>query len=390
MRLVRFLSIALGLLAAFNGPLAAAGPVEIPVLLSTTGNFAFIGKQEVDSFETVEKAVNRTGGIRGRQLHFAVTDVQSSPVVTLQVATPILAKRPAIVIGPDSTAQTSALLPLLPPQTVLYSLSVAYSPARGSNVFSVMIGNFELFSSAVKYLRSKGLTRLALISTTDASGVDQLQQIERVVALPENRGVSLVAKESFALTDLTVTAQLTRLKAAAPQALLIGTTGVAFGTVLHGVTDIAWELPLVTNAGNINRAQMAQYASFLPKAIYFTGFRFMGYDISKPGKVRDAQKFFFDTMHAAGVARPDYANANCWDAAWIVVNALRALGPDASGPQLHAYIENLHDFPGINGMYDFRIGNQRGLDAEASFIVLWDAGKQDWVPVSTFGGEPLT
>src|SRR5262249_28932381 len=204
MRLIRLFSLAVSILATLNGPLAAADAVEIPVLLSTTGNFAFIGKQEVDSFQIVEKAVNRTGGIRGRQLHFAVTDDQSSPVVTLQVATPILARHPAIVIGPDSTAQTSAVLPLLTPETVLYSLSVAYSPPSGSSIFSVMIGNFELFSSAVKYLRKKGLTRLALISTTDASGVDQLQQIERVVALPENKGVSLVAKESFALTELNV------------------------------------------------------------------------------------------------------------------------------------------------------------------------------------------
>jgi branched-chain amino acid transport system substrate-binding protein len=171
--------------------------------------------------------VNKTGGIRGRPIHFAVTDVQSSPVVTLQVATPILARHPAVIIGPDSTAQTNALLPLLAShQTVVYSMSVAFVPAPGSDVFVVGIGNFDLYTSAVRFLRRKGITRLGVISTTDASGVDQIQQIERVVALPENRGVSIVGREAFGITDLNVTAQLTRLKASNPQSMMSAVSSV--------------------------------------------------------------------------------------------------------------------------------------------------------------------
>jgi branched-chain amino acid transport system substrate-binding protein len=381
---------AASLTGALGGPARAADPYEIPVMLSLTGNFAFIGKQEVESLQVIEKAVNKTGGIRGRPIHFAVTDVQSSPVVTLQVATPILNKRPAIVVGPDSTAQTNALLPLLAShQTVVYSMSVAFLPPPGSDVFVVGIGNFDLYTSAVRYLRQKGITRLGVISTTDASGVDQLQQIERVVALPENRGVSLVAREAFAITDLTATAQTTRLKAADPQAVLIATTGTAFGTALHAITDLNWDIPVMTNAGNINRAQIAQYASFLPKTLLFTGMRYMGFDVARPGPVRDAQKLFYQSLREGGIAKPDFGNSACWDAASVIVSALRKLGPDATGPQIHEYIENLHDFAGINGILDFRNGNQRGLGVNAAMIVQWDPKKVDWVPVSTFGGNPL-
>lgn len=393
LRTVRFLTalvIAAAFLTGAIGPAAAADPYEISVMLSQTGNFAFIGKQEIDSLQIVEKVVNKTGGIRGRPIHFAVTDVQSSPVVTLQVATPILAKRPAIIVGPDSTAQTNALLPLLAShQTVVYSMSVAYVPPPGSDVFVVGIGNFDLYTSAVRYLRQKGRTRLGVISTTDASGADQLLQIERVLALPENRGVSIVGKEAFAITDLNISAQLTRVKASDPQALLIATTGVAFGTALRGIADLGWDLPVMTNAGNIVRAQMAQYAGFLPKTLLFTGLRYMGFDVARPGPVRNAQKVFYDSMHGAGIAKPDFANSGCWDAAWVIVSALRKLGPDATGPQIHEYIENLHDFAGINGIIDFRSGNQRGLGVNAAMIVQWSPQKDDWVPVSNFGGNPL-
>ena len=73
---------------------AAPEPYDIPVMVSTTGNFAFIGKQEVQSLGAVASVVNKTGGIRGRPLRFTFQDVQSSPVVTLQVANGLLAKHP--------------------------------------------------------------------------------------------------------------------------------------------------------------------------------------------------------------------------------------------------------------------------------------------------------
>lgn len=389
----RTIAASLLVLAACAGSLPAAAapePYEIPVMVSLTGNFAFIGKQETQSLSVVEGVVNATGGIHGRPLHFAFNDVQSSPVVTLQVATGLLAKHPAVILGPDSTAQTSAILPLLSSHdTVDYTFSPAFNGAPGGDVFSMMLSNYDLFTAGIRYLRQKGLNRIAVLNTTDASGVDQLQQIQRVVTLPENRGVSIVANESFNITDLNASAQLSRIKAARPQALLIGTTGTAFGTALHAVTDAGYDIPLLTNAGNINRPQVAQYASFMPKTVYFTSNRFMGYDIARPGPVKKAQKLFYDSLRSAGVPKVDFGNASCWDAAWIIVDALRKFGPTMSGPQLHDYIEHLHDFAGINGIMDFRGGNQRGIGVEAAMIVLWDAQKQDWIPVSTFGGNPL-
>jgi branched-chain amino acid transport system substrate-binding protein len=376
-----------------SAPAAQADPepYAIPVMVSTTGNFAFIGKQEVQSLGAVASVVNKTGGIRGRPLRFTFRDVQSSPVVTLQVANGVLAEHPPVVLGPDSTAQTSAILPLLTShQTVVYTFSPAFSGAPGGDVFSMMLSNYDLFSAGIRYLRQKGLTRIAVLNTTDASGVDQLQQFQRVIALPENRGVTMAANESFAITDLNVSAQLSRIRAARPQALLIGTTGTAFGTALHALTDTGYDVPVLTNAGNINRQQIAQYASFMPETVYFTGSRFMGYDIESSGPVKRAQKLFYDSLNAVGVPKVDFGNASCWDAAWIIVDALRKFGPAMTGPQLHSYIENLHDYAGINGVMDFRGGNQRGIGVDAALIVLWNAKKQDWIPVSTFGGNPLT
>lgn len=51
--------------------------------------------------------------------------------------------------------------------------------------------------------------------------------------------------------------------------------------------------------------------------------------------------------------------------------------------------EQLHGFAGINGRFDFRDGNQRGLTLDSAIVVRWDGPKKQWVAVSGPGGEKL-
>jgi hypothetical protein len=40
-------------------------------------------------------------------------------------------------------------------------------------------------------------------------------------------------------------------------------------------------------------------------------------------------------------------------------------------------------------MYDFRRGDQRGIDPLSSVVVRWDVPTNDWVVMSKPGGMPL-
>ena len=63
----------------------------------------------------------------------------------------------------------------------------------------------------------------------------------------------------------------------------------------------------------------------------------------------------------------------------IAVDALRHLGTNATADQIHDYVEGLHGFAGIQGVYDFRNGDQRGLGDAANALFRWDAVKNDFV-----------
>jgi branched-chain amino acid transport system substrate-binding protein len=144
----------------------------------------------------------------------------------------------------------------------------------------------------------------------------------------------------------------------------------------------------MTNAGNINNKQMEQYASFLPKQLYFTGFLFLGHSEVGPGPVRTVQSEFLDAMHSHGIT-PDATYAFAWDPALVVVDALRHVGPNADAKQIHDYIEKIDGFAGINGLLNFRDGSQRGVGSNGAVIVRWDGPTKAWIAVSKPTGTPL-
>ncbi len=73
----------------------------------------------------------------------------------------------------------------------------------------------------------------------------------------------------------------------------------------------------------------------------------------------------------------------------IVVHALRTLGPRATAPQVRGFLEQLTDFAGVNGIYDFVKVPQRGLDVSDAVVTRWSTQAKTWQVVSKPTGVPL-
>jgi branched-chain amino acid transport system substrate-binding protein len=183
---------------------------------------------------------------------------------------------------------------------------------------------------------------------------------------------------------LSISGQAAHIKAVNPQAVIGWTTGTPFGTLLRGLHDVGYEGPVAGGNGNMVFTQLAQYTSFLPKELYFPGRRAVA-EGTPPGPVHDAQEEYYKAFASIGV-RPDFANNIGWDPAMIVVSTLQHLGPDATAQQCRDYILNLHSYVGINGIYDFRDGEQRGIGINSIVIDKWEPDKTRFVAMSKAGG----
>jgi branched-chain amino acid transport system substrate-binding protein len=393
MKLSRATVLCAGIAAAVAGMWlpgrAQVQPFEIVAVLSTTGPNAVVGAGEEKAMRIAESIVNKSGGIKGRPLKFVVLDDQSITQNTVALFTQALQRKPSVIVGPQSTTTCSATAPLLNkngPGPVMFCLSPGIHPEMGSYAFSASVSTAAQAPALIRYFRLRGWTRLAAITATDASGLDVDQQLDAILALPENKSVSMVSHEHFSPTDINVTAQLQKVRASGAQALITWATGAPFGTLLRGITDAGLEIPVGASPGTMTYAQLTPFKSYLPKELYFPATRGFGAEPGR-GPVQAAQATFFDGLKAAGL-RPDISTVIAWDPLMLVVDAFRKLGTEATSEQVHTYLEGLKGWVGICGPYDFtdKDNAQRGIGAQASIVYRWDVAKDGFQVVSKPAG----
>ena len=379
-------ALVLGLMV--SGRSVAAEPYEINVLLSQTGSGAFLGNRMATALHVLEGVTNKNGGIHGRPIHFVIQDDQTNPLTAVQLTNALIAKRVPIIMGSSLSATCSAMQPLIAKSgPVQYCFSPIISGTPGGYLFSSSAGSDSIAAGIVRFYRESGWTNIALMMSTDASGADFERNVNAALAAPENARMHVLAREHFNPADLSATAQIANIKAAKPQALLSFATGTSFGTILHAFYDAGMDIPISTSGGNMIYEQMAQYVGFTPRLLYFPTTRGDAPNPRlHPGPIKDAQQLYFSAFKAAG-ERPDHATGIAWDPASIVVEVMRRLGPDATADQFRNELEHFHGYAGINGIYDFRDGSQRGIGANAVVIYHWNAQKKSFDVVSGPGGH---
>jgi branched-chain amino acid transport system substrate-binding protein len=368
------------------GGSAAEPPYTIDVILSLTGGAAFVGGPQRDALEQFERLQNARGGIQGHPIHFDFHDDASSPQVAVQLMNGVIARQGAVVIGPSLAATCRATVSIVQSGPLEYCLSPSLNPTKGSYLFSAIVSTHDEYPALMRYLRDRGWTRIAMLSSTDATGQDADDSLASALSLPENSKMQLVAHEHFNTTDVSAAAQFAKIKAASPQVLIAWSTGAPFATLLHGIADAGIDLPVVASPGNMTYAQMKQYVGILPKELLFAS---QPYVVDPPiAKLAKPQAEFRDVFSKVNV-RPDLQTGIAWDPANLIILALRKLGPSATATQVRDYLQTVRGYVGISGVYDFRDGSNRGLGTKDTLVVRWDEAKTSWVTVSQLGGAAL-
>jgi branched-chain amino acid transport system substrate-binding protein len=236
----------------------------------------------------------------------------------------------------------------------------------------------------------KGWTKIATLANTDASGQSNDKSMDELVARPENKDISLVTRQHFNPTDISVAAQIERIRASGAQAIIAGVTGTAAATVFKGMIQSGLDVPIVVTSGNESFPQMEAWKDFLPKHLVMSSALFPEHDglLTLDPRIEAAQHAMYAAL-AAHKLKADNMEATSWDAALIVVAALRKLGPNATPEQIRDFIANLTDFPGIDGVYNFKVSPERGLGSDSAIAVTYDPVAKAWVWLTKPGGIPL-
>jgi branched-chain amino acid transport system substrate-binding protein len=204
---------------------AAADPYEINAILPQSGNGAFLGSAQMVALKILEELINKRGGVAGRPIKFTYLDDQSQPQIAVQLTNGIIAKKANVVVGSTLVAICSAEAPLVKDGPLVYCFSPAVHPPAGSFMFTAGTSTTDMLQATMRFFRSKGWTKLALLASTDATGQDVDNNVAQMLALPDNKSVALVAHEHYNATDVSVAAQIARIKSTGAQAMIAWTIG---------------------------------------------------------------------------------------------------------------------------------------------------------------------
>lgn len=373
---------------------AAKQPYVIYAELSLTGGASFLGKEEQAALLALQKQVNAQGGIDGRPIEFKILDNESSPKVAVQLASPLVQQQVPLLLNGSVTATAAAVDALVKNGPLTYALTPGVHPSGASNyAFSTSHSTRDLIQAAFNFFKAKGWTRIAAITSLDASGQDGWDQIQWVLSQPQYKDFKLLTHQTFDDNAVNVSSQIENMVATNPQAVIVWSTGSPAEVVFKDMAQSPLEnVPVVTTNGNQTYTQMHLWAQFLPKQLYFGAGPWALPVDQLSGPVKQAVQAFdaaFQDMTVDGKpVKPDIGETLSWDPAEIFIQLLRTNGLNANATQLRDALEHLQNWPGVNGIYNFTPDDHRGLSLNDVYMVQWDPAKDAWIPVSGPGGVP--
>ena len=232
-------------LAVAAGPAAPARAEQdfkIGVVMSLTGGFAGPARDSMDGTE----AWMKVRGLPGRKLVLTKLDDETNGVSAAN-AFRRLAGDPDIRLIYLFVPSSSALaVKTLASEFKVPIISSGAADTLGlppdPYLFKVAPAVRDFMIRLAQYAREKGYSRLAMVEANDAYGQSEIANMRKLA--PEY-GIELVAVETLGVEDTNFNAQLTRIRAANPDALYDGTTGRAAILSFKQIKQLGLTMPLI-------------------------------------------------------------------------------------------------------------------------------------------------
>jgi branched-chain amino acid transport system substrate-binding protein len=359
----------------------AAEPIKIGAFFALSGPNAPIGTPTKLVAEMVVDQINKAGGINGRPIELIMGDTESDPAKAATIAKKFIhTDKVAAIIGPTSTGEGMNVKKIVEEAGVPTFMTVGGDPPimKETGPFTYIFKSPQRSSTAVKkvfeYLKEKKLTKLALLYASDPFGKDGAVWLKK---LAPDYGLTFVAEESFGPKDIDMTAQLTKIKNAAPQAIVAWTIGPAGAIIAKNKAQLGIKIPLFQCHGQPG----PEYSQLAGKAA--EGDRMPATKLMAAGQLADNDpqkqviqefiKLYTDQYKFDKQFPLNTHSGYAWDAIYIVTDAMKKAGTDPKA--LRDAIEQTKGYVGVSGIYNLTPEDHNGLDVDSMVIVQIQDGK---------------
>lgn len=358
---------------------ASKEPYKIGGLFAITGAASSLGVPERNTMQMLEEEINKAGGINGHPVQVIIRDTESDETkAVLAVKRLIEEDKVLAIVGASQSGESLAMADTIEKSEVPF-VSVAASikivnPVR-KWIFKTPQSDYLIIQALVDHLKAKGYKNIGWLSVSNAFGDSGKVEFEK--AAPKG-GLTIVAKETFAATDTDMTAQLTRVKGANPDAIVVWAIPPAAAIVSKNAAQLGIKQPVFQSHGIGNKTFIDLAGSAANGVVFPVGKLLVADELPDTDVQKKVlQQYAKDYTAKFGAATLSTFGGHAWDGFWIVVKAIEKAGPDRA--KIRDAIENnTKEFAGITGVFNFSPTDHNGLDKRAVTMVEIKDGK--WVP----------
>ena len=364
----------LGVVAATTGFAGAQEPYRLGAIFSITGPGSSLGIPERDTALMLEAEINARGGIKGpdgrmHPLKLVIYDDASDETKAVLAAKKLIDEdRVTAIVGTTLSGTSLAILDTVQKAEVpLISCAAAariVEPASERKwIFKTPQSDQLIVGVLVDYLKAKGFKKVGWLNVDYAFGQLGWIEFEKAAAAA---GLSVVANEKFGQKDVDMTAQLTRVKAAGPEAVVVWSIPPSASIATRNYADLGLRMPLFQSHG-VGNKKYIELAGGGANGVRFPAGKLLvaeqlaDNDPQKPVLLAYAREF------EARYGPRNTFGGHAWDAVQLAVRAMGKAGSDRAG--VRAAIESTRNFVGISGVFDFSPGDHNGLDRRAATMI---------------------
>jgi branched-chain amino acid transport system substrate-binding protein len=362
----------------------SAEPIKIAGIFALTGRAAHIGTAQRDAVLLAIDEVNAQGGINGSKLEMIMGDTESNPTKAVMALKKVLESENVVaIIGPTTTGTAMAMRGFIEKEqipTFMHSGGdvILKAPLKKGDPSSMPKWTFkspykaaDAMGKICEYMSKNGIKKIGFLYSNEGFGKDGLRNVK--VQAPKY-GVKIAATEAFQPKDVDMTAQLTRINARGVDGIIAWTVGPAMGIVPKNIKQLGIKAPLFEchGAGDPIFWKVAGEAGegvMMPSTKIVVGDQLPDNDIQKK-KTLDYVKAYKEKFKR----EPGTMVAYGADAAFIVVDAIKKVGPDRA--KIREAIENTKGYVGLSGIYNISPADHNGLSMQD--IVMIKATKGGW------------
>jgi branched-chain amino acid transport system substrate-binding protein len=360
----RLFLLIFGVILAIAGSAFSQDTIKIGEFGSLTGDNASFGTSQNNGVQMALEEINAAGGVLGKKINLTVEDNETKQGETTTIARKLISQDHVVaIIGEVASSKSLEAAPICQASKIPQIATAATNPRVtqvGDYIFRVCFtDDFQAVVIARFVLEKLKLNKIAFMTDVKQDYSVGLTNIAKDY-LTKN-GATIVKEQSYSSGDKDFRAQLTDLKAAAPDVIIITGYYPEAALIAKQARQFGIKATLVGGDG-------WDGSSLIPVG----GKAIEGSYFSNHFSVEDTSPLvqtFVQKYKQKYNATPDAFAALGYDAMKLLADAITRAGA-ADPEKIRVAIQDTENFPGVSGK--ITIGKDRNAQKSAVIITIKD------------------